>query len=301
MDRLLRRELARIAQDRRSGSAELALCAAGALETWLWHHRKPRQEELLEIAGCLLRVQRAMAPMLRLANEVALAAEAATPARLLCARMREFREQLRSAPQRIARAFADALRGPAKTVATYSYSSTVVIALLRARRKIRCVLVSEARPGGEGLTMAKRLAAGMRITFVSDAGLLTRVKDADALVCGADAILLKEFVNKIGTGALVSLAREARIPVWVLADSTKFLPEPLKGRLKTSDGGDSKELWRHPPRGVRVESTLFERVRFTRGVRILTEGGWRTPAALRRELHRIRVSQRLRQLTAAGD
>src|SRR2546425_777114 len=73
MDRLLRQQLEAIARDRRSGAAQLALRAVTDLQSWLRRHPKPTEQELLDIASALLRAQPSMAPLLRLANELALA------------------------------------------------------------------------------------------------------------------------------------------------------------------------------------------------------------------------------------
>src|SRR5947209_14885478 len=71
MDRLLRQQLEAIARDRRSGAAQLALRAVTDLQSWLRRHPKPTEQELLDIASALLRAQPSMAPLLRLANELA--------------------------------------------------------------------------------------------------------------------------------------------------------------------------------------------------------------------------------------
>src|SRR5712692_6611766 len=120
MDRLLRRQLSGVARDRRSGAAELALRAVTALQAWLRRHPRPTEADLLEITRALLRAQPSMAPLLRLANEVALAADSRSPARDLARAAASFRNLLQNGPRRIARLLGRALRlGPHKQVVTY--------------------------------------------------------------------------------------------------------------------------------------------------------------------------------------
>src|SRR5207302_8319674 len=53
------------------------------LQSWLRRHPKPTEQELLDIARALLHAQPSMAPLLRLANDVALAADAEDASRAL--------------------------------------------------------------------------------------------------------------------------------------------------------------------------------------------------------------------------
>ncbi len=298
MDRLLRRELDAIARDRTSGAAELALRAVKALQTWLRRHSKPSEQELLEIARALLTAQPSMAPLLRLANEVALAVDSAKPARRLAETTAGFGRLLRTAPQRIARLFGRAL-GPGRTqlLATYSCSSTVVRALQFARRRIAVVLCSESRPGNEGRATASQLvAAGTPVIFSTDLALASRMDQVSAFATGADAILPHGFVNKAGTDVLIACARKAHTPVWVLADTTKFVPQSMAARLSIARAGKESEIWRQAPAGVRIINPLFEPAPFFSAIRVLTERGWMGPKDVREELRKIRVSSRLRGL-----
>src|SRR2546425_7548868 len=105
MDRLLRQQLDAMARDRRSGAAELALRAVTDLQSWLRRHPKPNEQELLDIASALLRAQPSMAPLLRLANELALAADAEDASRAFPFSLSQFHKALVSAPGKIANHF----------------------------------------------------------------------------------------------------------------------------------------------------------------------------------------------------
>lgn len=300
MDARLSRALERIARDRRSGAAELALAATDALLDWTRRRPRPAAAELEDVARTLLRAQPAMAPLIRLANEVALAMDSPTPAAALRRGLRRFRAVLTGGPRRIARHFRQwfSRRHPEAEVVTYSYSSTVLGALLEARTSIRGVSCSEGRPQKEGRGLARKLAnAGLKVSYFTDAGLTGQVRPRQVYVFGADAILPGWVVNKVGTKALTRLAIANSCPVVFLADTTKFLPGPASS-LWNAPLGACEELWPSPPAGVKVRNLTFERVSLGRvsPVRFLTERGWMTPRQVRRALARSKVSPRLAAL-----
>lgn len=315
MDRLLRRQLDAIASDRRSGAAELALSTAAALQAWLRRHSKPTEQELLESARALLEAKPSMAPLLRLANEAALAADAKNSAEQLAAALAKFRAVLQDGPAQIADNFARTLRRmPQKqTVITYSYSSTVLQALIRARSRIREVFCSEGRPGCEGLVMAAKLSrAGISVSVATDAAQFSLVWHGDVLVLGSDMVFEDGFLNKIGTDVLVECVRKLprrrkrRKPIWVLADTTKFWPEAwrvLREQAEEAESiaqtvpGPGSEVWKHAPSKVRVLNPYFWGTAFRSDIRILTERGWMAAEQVRRELKRIPISPRLKART----
>ena len=175
MDQWLRRDLDAIAADRSSGAAELALRACVALQQWTRRHSNITRDELLAIARALLFAQPAMAPLLRLANEVALAAEERVPSRYLARALKHFSSTVRTGPGRIARHFRSALRGgDKKIITTYSYSSTVLQAILAARAQIWQVICSEGRPGLEGRKTVEQIlrrGKGVGACLTTDAAL----------------------------------------------------------------------------------------------------------------------------------
>jgi ribose 1,5-bisphosphate isomerase len=305
MDRLLRRELDRIAHDRTSGAAELAGIACRALLKWLRGNRHPSEAELLEVARALLRAQPSMAPLLRLANEVTLAIDSGSPARRLATRTRRFHRILRLAPDRIAGYFFRWMRsrGPAEIVYTYSYSSTVAKALIRARSRIECVCCSESRPGNEGILTALRLSrAGIKTEFFTDAALLSQTYRGLLVVLGADAILPGWVGCKVGSRVLIGRAHRAGGRVVLMVDTTKFWPEPTRSSPHWDwTFGPPDEIWKNPPRRLAVRNPYFELTKLSSRLRFLTERGWMTPGQVKRELKKIRISPRLAGLTQLED
>ncbi len=297
MSRRLAQQLARVARDHTSGAAQLALKSARAVQQWLQRHPDPTEAELEDVVVGLLRLQSSMAPILRLANEVALAADGADRARALAKRLVAFRRCLERARGRIARHFAAALDASQRsTAATYSFSSTVIGALAAARTRLSLALVAESRPALEGRLTARRLAeARLPVQYTTDAGLLGLLHTASVFVIGADAVLSHSFVNKIGTRTACLAAREAGIPVFLLSDETKFLPEELAAPFWRPSEGPAAQVWARAPRGVSLRSPLFEHTELAH-VRVITESGVQDALEVRRAVESVRVSPRLKRL-----
>jgi translation initiation factor 2B subunit (eIF-2B alpha/beta/delta family) len=295
VDRLLRRELDAIARDHSSGASELTLRAVKCLQRWLRRRTRPTEHDILTLARGLFRAQPSMAPFLRLANEVALAADAQDPPAELRRMVKDFAVLLHTANRRIAKRFSRRLAmAPAQVLATYSYSSTVVAALIASRANLDSVHCSESQPGCEGRRTAQKLAgAGIEVLFLTDAALMSGVCAAGAVVLGADAILSRRFINKMGSRALVAQARRTGIPILVLADSSKLCPEPLAAAGLRLRFGKASELWRNAPRHVLPSNPYFEYVSLDSGISVITERGILTPRQVRNAIRNIRISPRL--------
>src|SRR5487761_77632 len=269
MDEHLRSELDAIATDRSSGAAELARGACAALQQWVRRHPKISRDGILTAGRALLIAQPAMAPLLRLANELALAAEQPAPSRYLARSLTRFSSALGAAPTRIARHFRSALgQGDPKIIITYSYSSTVLQAIVAARSRIWQVICSEGRPGLEGRkTVEQILRRGISASLTTDAALHMFTTYCHALVLGADSLELAGFTNKAGTGALVAYALQIGRPVWVLAHTSKLLPRAIDA-IRGDRNGPDAEIWPDPPKRLSILNPYFERTRYQPGIRI---------------------------------
>ena len=110
------------------------------------------------------------------------------------------------------------LSGVSGPIVTHSASSTV--RYLLADMPPSRVIVGASEPGGEG----RRLAAEIGAVCVDDAEAVRRVAEAGAVLVGADAVGTHAFVNKVGTLALARTARQADTPLFVVAESFKWVP-----------------------------------------------------------------------------
>jgi translation initiation factor 2B subunit (eIF-2B alpha/beta/delta family) len=247
-----------IRDDHRSGAGAIAIQAVDYLEALAAGRPDPGALERGILA--LPAAQPDMAVLLHLAGR-ALAGLAAAGAAGVSAATARFRADEESARGAIARRAAPLLAG-ARRVVTLSASGTVELALAGAARAgLRFeVVVAESRPALEGRDLAARLAAaGLRVTVMVDAALPGEVRSGDLVTVGADRLGWDGFVNKVGTRALVATAAAARLPIFVLTPSTRFVPERVLGAPEAS-ARPANEVWEAPPPGVKVVNRTFESV-----------------------------------------
>jgi translation initiation factor 2B subunit (eIF-2B alpha/beta/delta family) len=291
MDKLLARRIAEIARDDRGGAAELALRAVTAMQAWLGAQNRLSESVILEGAAAIQRAHPEMAPLGRIAAEIAASTQKEYPPAALSDALDMLQDHIVNAPAAISERFARLLPQKKIHIAAYSYSSTVVNAIIHARKRIALAYISEGRPGNEGRTTATKLAAaGIRVVIVPDVVLLSQLPPVSHVVFGADCIMHSGFFNKTGTSLLMrtGLARGAK--VWVLSDTLKFWPksppfDPALGNCKPN-----WRFWNSPPRGVHLADQVHELVPFMPGLKILTERGMMTPAVVQTMLRRLRKS-----------
>ena len=147
--------------------------------------------------------------------------------------------------------------------------------------------------------MARRLAAaGIRVTFCTDAGLTGQVWPKQILLLGVDAVLNGDLASKVGTKALIELNLAQKCPVVIATDTTKLWREPHRDYVQywSWKFGSGKQLWGAPPRIVDVYNPYFELTPISPRLRFVTERGWMTPTQVRRELKKSRISPRLKEL-----
>ncbi len=291
MDRLLARRIQQIANDDRGGAAELALSAVDALQNWLSAHQNITSNEILDASSALAKAHPEMAPLGRIAAEVASASRAINPAAELSRTLTILHKHITTAPQTISEKFARLLPRKKIHIAAYSYSSTVANAIIRARKNIALAYISEGRPGNEGRTTATKLAhAGIRVIIVPDVVLLSQLPPVSHVVFGADCIMQNGFFNKTGTSLLMhtSLAHGAK--VWVLSDTLKFWPYAPPFHPSLGDVKPNWNFWNNPPTGVALKDQVHELVPYLPGIKILTERGMMSPARVQQILRQLRKS-----------
>lgn len=303
-----------IERDRTSGARELAEKAAEAVLAFLEEHKGLPQKALLEqlrrLSLRLLCAQPAMAPLINLVNALWLKIEQGEGrlAEALAEEARSFLAGMAGAAERIARETVNLIRGAEavpsallRACLTYSYSSTVLTAFALAKKEGRAfqVLCSEGRPAGEGLKLAKALAAlGIPVTLTLDAALPGLVEAADLVLVGADAVLFPGFVNKVGTYPLGLAAKAAGVPFYALCDSRKFLPRSLELLFRIPEKSPD-EVWEASPPRVQVINRYFEVIPLSLLSGLVSEEGVLTPREVARRLRGQKVSKKLLHLAQA--
>lgn len=264
-----------LARDRSLGASEIAARAAETLAG------ADDAEGVVEACRRLVAAHPAMAPLVHLAADAIRAVEDDGVEAL--AGLAERHEARRQDLTGMAAGFVD----PDADVVTYSRSGSVLAALRSVVGPDLSVTLSEARPGGEGLSVAEELAdAGADVTLTTDAGLARHLEDADMLMVGADALAVDGFVNKVGTGMLCLAAKQADAGVLVVAATDKVWPASL-GRAPSVDATGSWDV--DVPEGVSVDLRLFEGVPLDRVTGVITEEGPLPPAQVADRARRIDV------------
>lgn len=276
--------------DRRRGAVEIAASLLDWCEAWSEVEDDPPGHA--EVAGSLTRIARsqaAMAPILRIANDLLLEIERREDAgddrsvrRGVGKAAGAWRGRLAAAAESVGLHLRRALEG-ASTIYTYSASSTVRAALHAhyVAGNWFQVILSEARPGNEGAALARDLAElGVPVRFGTDPWLWTAMEDEGVFVVGADALLSMAWVNKIGTLALAERARASGVPVVVAADTSKWLP-PALATIPRNYDRDPAELVVRPPASMEVANPYFEEIPYAAIDHLVTERGPTRPRDLR--------------------
>lgn len=122
-------------------------------------------------------------------------------------------------------------------VLTHCNSSAALEVIKTAHRMGRDikVMVTESRPRYQGRLSAEVLdKEGIEVTLIVDSAVRYFMNNVDKVIVGADAIAANgAVINKIGTSLIALAANEARVPFMVAAETYKFSPDTLFGRLVT--------------------------------------------------------------------
>ena len=243
--------------DRISGSVDLLDEAAGRIKA---HLDRRGTAELSALIEEVVREHPSMALRINLATAVRSAMEAGHQEASLALDL--FLLGLVKSRLRAAAGFAALVHENGWTsVATYSRSGQVRECLASSRHAgLSEVLLSEARPAGEGVLLAKELRGeGFRVTLTTDAALPGLLNTVQVLIVGADACFEGYFVNKVGTATLLREARSLHLPTVVLA-----VPEKrLHGEASTAWKNlplDRPRMLGKLPKGVTWAGELFEAV-----------------------------------------
>jgi len=160
---------------------------------------------------------------------------------------------------------------------THCHSTNVVNALIYSKKKGKKFEVynTETRPLFQGRKTAKELRKeGIKVTMFVDSALGIALgkeqgtKNVSKVFLGADALLKKGVVNKVGSEVISRIARQEKIPVYIVADSWKFTKKkiPLEQRKLN-------EVWDKAPKNIKIENPAFEFVKKKYVSRIISELG----------------------------
>ena len=160
---------------------------------------------------------------------------------------------------------------------TYCHSTNVVNALVYSKKhgiKFQ-VYNTETRPLLQGRKTAKELRkAKIKVAMFVDSALGVAlegkqgIKKTTKVLLGADALLKKGIINKIGSNVIAQIAKNNKIPVYIVADSWKYTNKnvPLENRTLN-------EIWNKAPKLIKIQNPAFEFVHKKYIKKIITELG----------------------------
>jgi len=150
-----------------------------------------------------------------------------------------------------------------------------VNALIYAKKKKKKFEVynTETRPLYQGRKTARQLErAGIKVTMFVDSALGIALgksrgtKKVSKVFLGADALLKKGVINKVGSGVIARIAKQERIPVYIIADSWKYTTRKIPIEQRKLN-----EVWDRAPKGIKMENPAFEFVEGRYITKIVTE------------------------------
>lgn len=149
---------------------------------------------------------------------------------------------------------------------THCNSSAAISVILKAAEqgKVEEVYATETRPRFQGRLTARQLAEkGVKVNLIVDSAARYFMNEVDKVVVGADAVAVNgAVVNKIGTSLIALAAHEARVRVYVAAETYKFSPATILGELieieerPATEVVDEEFLNQHP--NIRVRNPAFD-------------------------------------------
>ena len=158
---------------------------------------------------------------------------------------------------------------------THCHSSSVINSLIYVKKKGKNFEVynTETRPLYQGRKTAKELkTAKIKITMFVDSALgvvLSKeqgTKKADIVLLGADAILKRGVINKIGSETIARIAKSEKIHTYIVSDSLKYSNKKTKIEQR-----DFEEVWK--TKSIRIKNPAFEFIKKKYVTRIISELG----------------------------
>lgn len=145
---------------------------------------------------------------------------------------------------------------------THCHSTNVSHSLIYAKNNYKKFEVynTETRPLFQGRKTAQELTdAKIKVTMFIDSALSIALskkqgtKSVTKIFLGADALLKEGIINKIGSGLIAQIAKNQKIPVYIIADSWKFTTKAIKIEQRNLN-----EIWDNAPKKVKIQNPAFE-------------------------------------------
>ncbi len=215
-----------------------------------------------------------------------------------------FLEKLATALNKVSEVGAELIKD-GDTVMMFSMSSSTWKVLRKAKEQGKnfTVLVTEARPGNEGLwTVDEMHKSGIPVEIGIDACLAEYVARSDVAFAGVDAVAADGSVfNKAGTYLVALACREYNVPFYFITDTLKFDTATLLGLPFRTDPIQYKEVLgdKKYDGGVKVSGKLFDVTPPKLITALVTELGPIHPAACVNVMWNAKISKRISERITA--
>ncbi len=171
----------------------------------------------------------------------------------------EFLKMVKKANERIAIVGSNFIKD-GSVIFTHCHSSTVVSIIEKAKKKIKYVINTETRPRFQGRITARELSIhGIKVFHIVDSAVAHFIKEVDIGIIGSDCITPTHFVNKVGTLGIAIIFDRFETPLYVASTLLKFDPETFFHPEKIEER-DPKEVWKNPPKRVKILNPAFDLV-----------------------------------------
>ena len=162
----------------------------------------------------------------------------------------------------------------------HSGDALAVIKKAHSEGKKISVYATETRPKNQGVKTALELAQlRIPVTLITDAAAGFFMNEVDMVIVGADAIRQEGVVNKIGTYILAVLAKEHKIPFYVVGSTLK-LDNRKKIIIEERSPGEIIDNMK----SLKTRNPAFDVTPWKYVKRVVTEKGIMTPANVLRML-----------------
>ncbi|MDP7520919.1 MAG: hypothetical protein QF567_01650 [Candidatus Pacearchaeota archaeon] len=160
---------------------------------------------------------------------------------------------------------------------THCHSTNVVNALIYAKKRGRKFEIynTETRPLYQGRKTTRELKkAKIKVTqFIDSAAMIAitkkqGTKKVDKVFLGADALLKKGVINKVGGGMFSRISYDHKIPVYIIADSWKYTNKRIQIEQRKLN-----EVWDKAPKNIKIKNPAFEFIPKEYIKRIISELG----------------------------
>ena len=114
------------------------------------------------------------------------------------------------------------------TILAHSHSGVVIDVLMNlvSNGYLIDVIQTASEPGCEGRIQAKAVEQlGINVILIKDDDLAKSIDQVDCCFLGVDQYDEKSFINKLGSKAIVEMAKQFKKSVFVLGDSRKMVQE----------------------------------------------------------------------------